>query len=110
MLPTVSKTALRSLCNAAHQLQSELLEEEGQLYSVHDLNRVLIGWLSSSIESLSEDACDLCYTGDRTYCSFNREVFRQLLSQVPSTDTWDQAAELVQEHRDQSFLSLERVA
>ena len=110
MLPTISDTALNALSRAANQIQSALLDRTGEQYDIRDLNDVLARWLDSSIESLCEDACELCVTGDRTYASFNRDTFERLLSQVPTVNILDQTAEIAQESKDQATLALEQAA
>lgn len=110
MLPTISETALRSLNDAGRQVQNALLEQEGEGYDILDINGALSKWLESSIESLCEDACSFCVTGDRIYTSFNREVFKSLLADVSPINLWDQASEAVQESKDQASLSLDRAA
>lgn len=80
MLPTITNTALELLTKAATQLQQELSERTGIQYSIEDLKTVLALWLQGSIESLCEDAVELCLTGDRTYASFNRDEFERYLN------------------------------
>lgn len=110
MVPTITDTALNALTQAAHQIQSALLDYSGQQYNIQDLNEVLAQWLERSIESLGEDACEFCVTGDRTYSSFNRDVFEAQLRQIPSINTWEQTAVLAQDAKDQGALAIERAA
>jgi hypothetical protein len=110
MLPTITDTALNALNDAANRIQAELLDRTGERYEIPDLNGVLARWLESSIEELCEDACELCVTGDRTYASFNRHYFEDLLSQVPSVNIWEQQAEAVRQAADQAAMALDRVA
>ncbi|MGB7414333.1 MAG: hypothetical protein WA902_09010 [Thermosynechococcaceae cyanobacterium] len=110
MLPIITDTALNHLNRAANQIQAALLDRTGEQYDVRDLNDALARWLDSSIESLCEDACELCVTGDRTYGSFNRDVFEAQLKRIASINTWDQTAEVVQVAKDQQALALDRAA
>lgn len=110
MLPTITDTALNALNASARRIQAELLERTGEWYQVPDLNDVLARWLESAIESLCEDACELCVTGDRTYASFNRAGFEARLGRVPSVNVWEQRAEDIQQAQDQRAIALDRVA
>jgi len=108
-LPILTKTAAKSISVSAHKIQAALLDN-GDRYDIRDINDILAQWLESCIESLCEDACELCITGDRTYSSFNRSVFEDLLAQVPSVNIWDETATQVQLLNDQAALGLERAA
>jgi hypothetical protein len=110
MLPTITDTALNALNAAAMRIQAELLDRTGEWYEVPDLNDVLARWLEGAIESLCEDACEVCVTGDRTYASFNRSKFEGLLRQVPSVNVWEQQAEAFELAQDQRAIALDRVA
>ena len=66
--------------------------------------------IEGAIESLCEDACEVCVTGDRTYASFNRAGFEALLHRVPSVNVWEQRAEVFQQVQDQRAIALDRVA
>lgn len=110
MLPTITDTALNALTLAASQIQSALLDYAGEQYEIQDLNEVLAHWLERSIESLCEDACEFCVTGDRTHSSFNRDVFEAQLKQRPSINIWEQAAAMAQDVKDQTALAVERAA
>jgi hypothetical protein len=110
MLPIITDTAINLLGKSALQIQDALLAMRGERYDIRDLNELLCKWLESSIESLCEDAYELCVTGDRTYASFNRSTFESLLHQIPTIESWKQAAEFVQTAQDQASLALERVA
>jgi hypothetical protein len=110
MLPTITHTALNALNASATNIQAELLERTGEFYEIPDLSDVLARWLESAIESLCEDACACCVTGDRTYASFNRAVFEGLLGRVPSVNVWEQRAEVIQQAKDQMAIALDRVA
>lgn len=110
MLPTITDMALNALNAAASRIQAELLDRTGEWYEVPDLNDVLARWLESAIESLCEDACELCVTGDCTYASFNRAGFEGLLQRVPSVNVWEQRAEVFQQAQDQMAIALDRVA
>jgi hypothetical protein len=110
MLPTITSTALNALSASAVKVQAQLLEQTGELYEIPDLNDVLARWLEGAIESLCEDACELCVTGDRTYASFNRAAFEGLLGRVPSVNVWEQRAEVIQQAKDQMAIALDRVA
>lgn len=109
-LPILSKTAYKAFSVSAHNIQAALLAKNGRQYSIQDINDVLAQWLESSIEQLTEEACELCVTGDRNYSAFNRQTFSDLLKKVPSADIWEQTAEVSQLFQDQNALSLERVA
>jgi hypothetical protein len=80
----ITDTALNALSTSANQIQNALFERTGEVYSLPDLMDALARWLESSIEQLSEDACELVLTGDHTYSSFNRRYFEQRLQAVPS--------------------------
>ncbi|MEO0375425.1 MAG: hypothetical protein AAF329_12530, partial [Cyanobacteria bacterium P01_A01_bin.17] len=108
--PIITDTALNHLNRASSQIQAALLERTGEQYDVRDLNDALARWLDSSIESLCEDACELCVTGDRTYASFNRDAFEAQLRQITSINNWDQTAEVLQDLKDQQALALDRAA
>jgi hypothetical protein len=110
MLPTITSTTLNALSASAVKVQGQLLEQTGECYEIPDLNDVLARWLESAIESLCEDACELCVTGDRTYASFNRAVFEGLLGRVPSVNVWEQRAEMFQQAQDQMAIALDHVA
>jgi hypothetical protein len=110
MLSTITDTALNALNASASRIQAELLERTGEWYEVPDLNDVLARWLEGAIESLCEDACELCVTGDRTYASFNRAGFEGLLQRVSSVNVWEQRAEMIQQAKDQMAIALDRVA
>jgi hypothetical protein len=110
MLPTITDTALNALNAAASRIQAELLDRTGEWYEVPDLNDVLARWLEGAIESLCEDACELCVTGERTYASFNRAAFEGLLQRLPAVNTWEQRAELIEQAKDQAAIALDRVA
>jgi hypothetical protein len=85
MVPTITNTALDLLSAAATQLQYELVEKSGMQYSIDDLRTVLVLWLQGSIESLCEEAVELCLTGDRTHASFNRDDFERYLKALQPT-------------------------
>lgn len=110
MVPTITDTALNALTQAASQIQAALLDYSGEQYDIKDLNEVLANWLERSIESLCEEACEFCVTGDRTYGSFNRDVFEAQLRQLPSMNTWEQTAAIAQDAKDQGALAIERAA
>jgi hypothetical protein len=71
----------QSLREAATQLQSYYLEENGTHYRVEDLQRCLESWLELSIESLVEDVLFHTTEGDRSY-AFNRSAFDQQLQKI----------------------------
>lgn len=108
-LPILSKTAYKAFSVSAHNIQAALAAN-GSQYNIQDINDVLAQWLESSIEQLTEEACEMCVTGDRNYGAFNRQTFSDLLKKVPSAEIWEQKAEVSQLFQDQSALSLERVA
>lgn len=108
--PVVTSTAIASLNDAAPHIQQTLIEQDGEQYALTDIEDILTRWLESAIESLCEDACALCVTGDRTHASFNRDVFQDLLRGLDSQNLWDMRAEAIQEERDQRALALGRAA
>jgi hypothetical protein len=85
MLPIVSETAITQLSKSANEIRYELIERKGIKYEVEDIQTVLILWLQSSIESLCEDAAELCVSGDKNHASFNREAFNSYLSKMVPT-------------------------
>ena len=110
MLPIITDTALNALNTAAVQIQAALVERTGNQYDIRDLNDVLARWLEGSIESLCEDACELCVTGDRHCASFNHDAFHTALKRVPAVNVWDPVTEVTSAVEDQAPLALDRAA
>jgi hypothetical protein len=67
-------TVQDTLNDAASQLKSRFLREEGNTYSVEDLQKALGNWLQLSVESLLDDVLFHVVEGDRAY-AFNRRAF-----------------------------------
>jgi hypothetical protein len=79
-------TVQNTLSDAAHQLETHFIQEEGNTYSVEDLQKALSNWLQLSVESLLDDVLFHVVEGDRAY-AFNRRAFEiemQHLHPVPS--------------------------
>ena len=70
-----------ALETAAIDLQAHLLQEEGELYRVEELQRALENWLELSVESLVEDVLFHTVEGDRSM-AFNRSAFESQLRRV----------------------------
>jgi hypothetical protein len=77
--PIVSDTLLTE---SATQIQQELIDRRGIEYQIEDLKTVLSCWLQSCVETLCEDACEYCISGDRNLTSFNRDVFEKHLKEM----------------------------
>jgi hypothetical protein len=78
-------TVQNTLNDAAHQLKIRFIQEEGNTYSVEDLQKALSNWLQLSVESLLDDVLFHVVEGDRAY-TFNRRAFEiemQRLHPVP---------------------------
>lgn len=83
-----SSTVQSALLDAAVQLQTHLAQEEGAVYRLEDLQRVLVRWLESSIESLVEDALFHTVEGDRAF-AFNRRAFERQMQSLQPTSSAD---------------------
>lgn len=82
MSPLLDSDPIQSaLHQAALQLQDHYAAEDGTLYRLDDLHRVLAHWLVLSAEALAEDAVFHTIEGDRAY-AFNRRAFDQLLTKI----------------------------
>jgi hypothetical protein len=78
-------TVQDTLSDAANQLKIRFIREEGNAYSVEDLQKALNNWLELSVESLLDDVLFHVVEGDRAY-AFNRRAFEiemQHLQPVP---------------------------
>lgn len=109
-LPILTKTAARALSVSTAKIQAALLEKTDRQYDIKDLNDVIAQWLENCIELLTEEACEMCVTGDRHNGAFNRQAFEKLLKTVPSLSIWEERGAIAQLFDDQSALSLERAA
>jgi hypothetical protein len=78
----ISETTHTALTQAAQHAQLWFIQEKNEHYTIADLEKVFVSWLESSIESLADDAFELCITGDRLQGSFNRQGFEQALSRI----------------------------
>jgi hypothetical protein len=67
-------TVQDTLSDAASQLKNRFIREEGNAYSVEDLQKALSNWLQLSVESLIDDVLFHVVEGDRAY-AFNRRAF-----------------------------------
>jgi hypothetical protein len=74
-------TAQDTLKEAAYQLQSHFIREEGNTYEIEDLRQALDRWLELSVESLVEDILFHTVEGDRAY-AFNRRAFELQMERV----------------------------
>jgi hypothetical protein len=92
-------TVQDTLNDAASQLKSRFLQEEGNAYAVEDLQKALANWLQLSVESLLDDVLFHVVEGDRAY-AFNRRAFeieiqrlQPISSEKPSISRSEAAAE-----------------
>lgn len=74
-------TIQRSLRHVAVDLQAHFVQQDGEVYSLDDLQRALTGWLELSIESLVDDALFHTVEGDRSY-AFNRPAFETQMQRM----------------------------
>jgi hypothetical protein len=74
-------TAQDTLKEAARQLQSHFICEEGNTYEIEDLRQALDRWLELSMESLLEDILFHTVEGDRAY-AFNRRAFELQMERI----------------------------